>query len=303
MARTPKAIPLVDPYAEMESEGALFRRRVEARREGKHKPGKLPALAELDTRSSTRYLVIGDGHAHPSDRETGWAARWTWLGKMIVSKAPDVVVNIGDMFDAPSLHQIERGARKAKWEGFDSLAVDMEALWDGLERLGNAMAKAKQQPQLVLTVGNHEQRLMRLLAHFEILAGMIEVDDLRYREHGWVTFPYEHRAEVGVASFSHMFPGGASVTGPRGAVTKKPETSIRVYGHTHRLGVYCYGSTWQAAAMNCGMYAPPESEAFRYAPANRSEWRAGILEFEASEEAGLGAWGWTPLEEIRRRFG
>ena len=303
MARIPKAIPLVDPYAEMQSEGALFRKRVEARRNGKHKPSKLPPLGEPASRASTRYLVIGDGHAHPSDKETGWAARWTWLGKMIVSKAPDVVVNIGDMFDAPSLHQIERGARKAKWEGFDSLAVDLEALWDGLERLGNAIAKGKSQPQLVCTLGNHEERLLRLLAHFEILAGLIEMDDLRYREHGWLSFPYEQRIEIGVSSFSHIFPGGASVTGPRGVVTRKPETSIRVYGHTHRLGVYCYGSQWQAAAMNCGMFAPPDSPAFRYAPSYRSEWSGGILEFEASEETGLGSWGWTPLEEIRRRWG
>jgi hypothetical protein len=45
------------------------------------------------------HLIIPDAHAHPDYSND----RFTWLGKLIGDVRPDVVINIGDWFDLPSL--------------------------------------------------------------------------------------------------------------------------------------------------------------------------------------------------------
>lgn len=52
-------------------------------------------------------LVIGDPHATPHHNNS----RFELLGKFIVDRQPEVIVNIGDMADMPSLCSYDKGLR------------------------------------------------------------------------------------------------------------------------------------------------------------------------------------------------
>ena len=53
------------------------------------------------------HLVIPDSHAHPDFNND----RFDWLGHLINDVKPDVVVDIGDMFDMPSLCSYDKGTK------------------------------------------------------------------------------------------------------------------------------------------------------------------------------------------------
>lgn len=86
------------------------------------------------------------------------------IGEYIVDKKPDVVVNIGDFFDFESLSSYDKG--KLSFEG-RRLEKDIEAGKEGMKKLLGPLRKYQSiyndyNPRLVFTLGNHEQRLMRV---------------------------------------------------------------------------------------------------------------------------------------------
>jgi hypothetical protein len=110
-------------------------------------------------------LVCPDVHAHP-DHDND---RADWLGKFILDTKPDVVVNMGDTFDMPSLSSYDKG--KASFHGA-SYERDINSGLDFLDRMWHPIKKSKKrQPHKVFLVGNHEARLTRVLEYQPELAG------------------------------------------------------------------------------------------------------------------------------------
>ena len=56
---------------------------------------------------SRTHLIIPDPHAHPDFHNE----RADWLGKLIKYLKPDVVINIGDAADMPSLCSYDKCTR------------------------------------------------------------------------------------------------------------------------------------------------------------------------------------------------
>ena len=86
------------------------------------------------------HLVIPDCHAHadyPNDRAD-------WVGKLIVDLKPDVVVNLGDMWDLPSFSSYDKG--RAKFHG-RSYRKDLDAGLEFDDRLWGPLKKAKKKRQ------------------------------------------------------------------------------------------------------------------------------------------------------------
>ena len=86
------------------------------------------------------------------------------IGQYIVDKKPDVVVNIGDFFDFESLSSYDKG--KLSFEG-RRLEKDIEAGKEGMKKLLEPLRQFQKSnpwynPRMVFTIGNHEQRLMRV---------------------------------------------------------------------------------------------------------------------------------------------
>lgn len=110
-------------------------------------------------------LVVPDPHAHPNYNNN----RADWLGQYIKDTKPDVVVNMGDTFDMPSLSSFDKG--KASFHGA-SYEKDINAGLDFLDRMWNPIRAAKKKkPYSVFLEGNHCHRLKKVLEYQPELAG------------------------------------------------------------------------------------------------------------------------------------
>lgn len=138
-----------------------------------------------------------------------------WLGRYIVRKRPDVIVNIGDFADMPSLSSYDVG--KKSFEG-RRYTKDIEAVREAMQvLLGPLRALQRQQrdnrkkvynPRMILTLGNHENRIDRAVENDAKLAGLISTEDLWY-EDDWEVFPFLQPVVINNVAFCHYFPSGA----------------------------------------------------------------------------------------------
>lgn len=129
-----------------------------------------------------------------------------WIAKYAIEKRPDVIVQIGDWADMPSLSSYDRG--KKVFEG-RRIKNDLDAVEASLERLTNPIAKAKgYSPKRVVTLGNHEDRITRAINEDARLEGILSLDDLRFREHGWETHPFLTPVKIEGIEFAHYFTSG-----------------------------------------------------------------------------------------------
>ena len=110
-------------------------------------------------------LVVPDQHAHPDHNND----RADWLGKFILDRKPDMVMNMGDTFDMPSLSSFDKG--KASFSGA-SYGNDINAGLDFLDRMWHPIKRAKRKkPYSVFLEGNHCHRLSKVLEYEPHLAG------------------------------------------------------------------------------------------------------------------------------------
>lgn len=138
-----------------------------------------------------------------------------WIGQYIVDKKPDVVVHLGDFADMESLSSYDVG--KKSFEGRRYLK-DIEAAKKGMQILLSPLEefnlKAKRnkekqyKPKLYLTLGNHEERMLRAVENDPKLEGLIKLDDLGYESFGWQVSPYLQPIFIDGVAYCHYFPTG-----------------------------------------------------------------------------------------------
>jgi hypothetical protein len=117
-------------------------------------------------------LVIPDQHAHP-DHDNSRAEA---LGEMMYALRPDAVINLGDAADMPSLREVDKGSKEYQNQNYRR---DIDAHLDFQEKLWYPYRKnKKRRPYTVFTVGNHEQRINKLINRNPVLEGAIDMDDL-----------------------------------------------------------------------------------------------------------------------------
>lgn len=160
---------------------------------------------------SRKHLIIPDTQVKPGVR-TDYL---DWIGRYIVDKKPDVIVHIGDFADMPSLSSYDVG--KKQFEG-RRYRDDVQASIAGMERLFapindyNAKAKRNHEkrytPTLVLTLGNHEQRIVRATEDDPKLDGTISISDLHYEDFGWQVYPYLEPVVIDGIAYCHYFVTG-----------------------------------------------------------------------------------------------
>lgn len=140
----------------------------------------------------------------------------TWAGKAICDYQPDVVVNGGDFADMPSLstHDVKgskyfEGLRYKK--DVEITKVAMQKLLEPLRSLQKAQKASKHKvykPRLVLTLGNHENRIKRAVNNNPTLEGLISTKDLEY-EKDWEVHDFLRPVFIGGVGFCHYWPVGA----------------------------------------------------------------------------------------------
>jgi hypothetical protein len=126
----------------------------------------------------------------------------TWISKYLGAKQPDVIVNLGDLWDFPSLSSFDKGKRAAENR---RVGVDFTAGCNGVERL---MEYVKHKPRWVFTEGNHCERLKRYANDIPELDTL--PDPCAYLEDlGWETYPFLKPVRIGGVAFAHIFPKNA----------------------------------------------------------------------------------------------
>ena len=137
----------------------------------------------------------------------------TNIGKYIIDKKPDTLVCLGDFADMPSLSSYDKG--KKDFEGrrytkdIAAATEAMDALLDPLFIFNEKAKRNKEKlykPRMVLTLGNHEDRINRAVNDDPKLEGLISVKDLPYKM--WEVIPFLEPINIDGVFYSHYFPTG-----------------------------------------------------------------------------------------------
>lgn len=171
----------------------------------------------------SKHLVIPDTQVKPDTP----LEHLEWCGKYIAAKRPDVVVMIGDFTDMESLSKYDVG--KKTFEG-RRYKKDIEASWAGMNLLMAPFQKIKgYRPKLILTIGNHEDRINRAVEADPKLEGVLSLNDLPYIHYGWRVVPYLEPVIVDGIAYCHYFQSGVlgkPVTSAQALITKKHMSCI-----------------------------------------------------------------------------
>lgn len=132
-----------------------------------------------------------------------------------IEKKPDVIIQIGDFADMPSLSSYDVG--KKQFEG-RRYKTDCEATHKAMDLFFkpfneyNERARRNKDkqyhPRFVLTLGNHENRINRAVDADAKLDGTIGLSDLHYEDYGWEVYPYLEPVVIDNIAYAHYFTSG-----------------------------------------------------------------------------------------------
>jgi hypothetical protein len=167
------------------------------------------------------------------------------IGKYLVDKKPDKWICLGDFADMPSLSAYDVG--KKAFEGrryikdIEASRYAMDALMSPLWEF-NAKAKRNKEkqynPELILTLGNHENRINRAINDDAKLEGVLSIDALGYEGYGWRVIPFLDVVVIDGIAYSHYFTSGlmGRPVSTAGACLAKKHMSC-IQGHQQGLQI------------------------------------------------------------------
>lgn len=151
------------------------------------------------------------------------------LGNFIVEKQPDVIICIGDFADMESLSSYDRGLKSFEGRSYQkdiwAAREAMDALLEPLYRYNKTAKRNKQKqykPRMVLTLGNHENRINKVINEDRKLEGLISTDDLPYQD--WEVFSFLDVVVIDGIAYSHYFTSGCMgrpITSAQALLSKK----------------------------------------------------------------------------------
>ncbi len=254
---------------------------------------------------ASKHLIIPDTQV----KEGVPLDHLTWAGQYIVEKKPDVVVMIGDWADMESLSMYDVG--KKQFEGrrykkdIEVSRLGMKMLLQPLEDFNEKAKRNKEKqyhPRRILTLGNHENRIERAVESDPKLEGVIQVDDLGYRESGWEVVPYLETIIVDGVAYCHFFTSGIlgkPVTSANALITKKHQSCVmgHVQGRQIAYGTRADGK--QLTGLFVGGFYQHDEEYLRWQ--GNKHWRGIWVLHEVDD----GQFDEMPvsLNYLRRKYG
>lgn len=161
---------------------------------------------------SKKHLVIPDTQIKSGVRVDHLNA----LGNYILDQRPDTIVMLGDWADMHSLSSYDLGRKAGEGarygEDINSAQRAMDVLMEPIHKHNARRAKNKKKqynPRLILTLGNHENRINRHINNYPVLEGRLSTDDLGFQNHGWEVHDFLEVVDVDGISYSHYFPRNA----------------------------------------------------------------------------------------------
>jgi hypothetical protein len=252
-----------------------------------------------------KIMVIPDTQIRPQDD----LEFLTHIGKYIIDKQPDVVVQIGDFADMPSLSSYDVG--KKQYEG-RRYAADIDAAKRGMQHLLGPFhehndkqrknGKKLYRPRLVLTMGNHENRITRAINSDPKLDGFMDLSDLGYEAAGWEVHDFLEVVLIGGVAFSHYFITGLAGR-PAGTATaqlnKKHQSCIA--GHQQgRQSASAYRADGKRITSIIAGSCYEHNEDY-LGPQGNSHWRGLVMLHDVDD--GEFNEMYVPLAYLRRKYG
>lgn len=251
---------------------------------------------------SKNILVIPDIHCTVEEDNQ----RADWLSQLIIDSKPDIVVNMGDQFDMPSLSSYDKGKRSFHGKSFKN---DLERGLEFHDRLWSPVrATKKKMPYRVVLEGNHEHRIERALDLSPELEGTIGFRDYDFDSYYHDVVRYSGGTpgiiDIEGTLFAHYFISGV-MGRPQGG--KWPAKSIleankqsSVASHIHTLD---YATTItqgkkEIHALVCGCY---HEHVPGWAGNIGNFWRPGVAMLHDAHE-GHFDFEWISLSRLKKAY-
>ena len=145
------------------------------------------------------HLVIGDPHCNPKASND----RFLWAGKLARDLKPDTIVCMGDFSSLDSLSSYDKG--KKSFEG-RRYKKDIDHAHDALEKFNKGLNGRRSRK--VMLLGNHEDRIDRIVDETPELDGTISTKDLKFKEFGWEVIAYQEPVAIDGVHYCHNYPTG-----------------------------------------------------------------------------------------------
>ena len=249
------------------------------------------------------HLIIPDPHAHPDYDNS----RADLLAKLIKEVKPDVVINLGDVCDFPSLSAYDKGKRSFVGRSYRR---DVEAALDFEERLWGPVRRSKKKlPRRVILEGNHEHRIEKALDLHPELADTISLKDLEWDRYYDEQVLYEGNTpgtiNIDGVNYAHFFISGVmgrAISGEHPAyslIVKQYESCTA--GHLHVLD-FCERTTARGRKIQ-GLIAGvfQDYEAPWAGEVNHLWWRGCVI--KRNVENGTYDPEFVSLDRLRKEFG
>lgn len=204
------------------------------------------------------HLVIPDIQAKPGNDFTYLKC----LGNFIVEKQPDVIICIGDFADLPSLSSYDKGLKSFEGRTYNddlwAAREAMDALLTPLFRYNDRAAKNKQKrykPRMVMTLGNHENRINRVINEDRKLDGLISTEDLPYQD--WEIYPFLDVVCIDGIAYSHYFTSGVMgrpITTANALLTKKHMSCFAGHQQGRQIAYGKKANGKEMTAIICGSF-------------------------------------------------
>jgi len=234
------------PY--MTFKNRLDRGRLEGLRPAKPREFR-PVIREKLGRS---HMVIPDIQAKPGVSND----HLEWIANYALEKRPDVIVQIGDWADMPSLSSYDKGKRSYEGRRY---VKDIDAANDSLMRFervledyNRANPETAYNPEKHITLGNHEQRIERATELDAMLDGKLLMSDLQFEDRGWDVHPFLDVVEIDGVEYSHFFISGTMGRPVSSAAALlKARGCSATMGHVQKMDVAYHPQT-QRIGLMCG---------------------------------------------------
>ena len=248
----------------------------------------VPVHGKLQTKT---HVVIPDTQVKP-DSPT---AHLTWIGRYILDQfhgRPGVeIIHLGDHADMQSLSSYDRGKKEMEGRRYraDIGAANhgFDLLNEPLETFNSRRRAAKERqwwPTRRILIGNHEDRITRAVNDDAKLEGVLSLDDLNYKDHGWQVHDYLEPVSIDGLAYAHYRYNPMSGRPYSGMI----ETSLKTIGHSFTQGhqqTLMYGIRYVGAQSQHGLVAGScylHDEDYK-GPQGNAHWRGIIVCHEVQD--------------------
>jgi hypothetical protein len=270
----------------------------------------LPVLPPIDKPrlSGRTHLVIPDSHCDQGVPNH----RFEWLGRMVTDLRPDTIVDIGDWWSMTSLNRYDkRGSRSFEgrryWADIDIGVDAQERFRAQLDDYNRGKRKANRYtPRLVRCLGNHENRINRLVDEEPLLEDVISTRDLLSAEFGWEEYPFLEKVLIDGICYSHYFVSGIMGRAIGGLhiahsmLTKQFVSCVQGHSHLFDYSERAVGDGRRIIAIAAGCYFE-HPHSYEPIPVTRML-RRGLLVLKNIVD-GCFDMDWWSIERVRARYG